>query len=144
MHARTHTQKKGGYEGQNSKVCNSTNNPFHSKGQMTNTHTTSKDPRLAGLACCSGLFLQQTQGQLRVSREQSKQDVIVLSQGSRAAIRREPTVTSAFAHQPDNRMRLLVLAALLTGRRVPSAPPLPTLGSLSSTVGTRGHRDGQT
>ena len=51
-------------------------------------------------------------------------------------------MTSAFAHQPDNRMRLLVLAALLTGRRVPSAPPLPAPGSLASTMGARGHRDG--
>lgn len=76
----THTHKRGGYEGQNSKVRNSTNNPFHSKGWMTNTHTTSKDPRLAGLACCSGLFLQQTQGQLRVSREQSKHDGLISGQ----------------------------------------------------------------
>ena len=74
----------------------------------------------------------------------SKANTTVLSQGSRAAIRREAIVTSVFAHQPDNRMRLLVLAALLTGRQVPSAPPLPALGSLSSAMGARGHRDGPT
>ena len=100
---------------------------------------------------CQGLLVvqeyfcnRQTQGQPRVSREQSKHYSLILGQWGSYKKGGHGDISLFSCSPTDNRMKVLVLAALLTGRRVPPAPPLPELRSLSSAMGPTGHKAGQT